>query len=149
MFRWVGGLGGHYSVSEGLRILENGKLTESYLDSDPINGGAACHPSHPASSHCLLPGTRIPSLGHTLQRLLTVHPVTAHIRTCRSALIPQVAMQLTYSMVPTILRRAFCTSWLRGLRRVLISIGICDHCSEENGGVRDGSGIQWRDETSV
>ena len=32
---------------------------------------------------------------------------------------------------------------------MLISIGIWDHCAEENGGVRDGSGIQWRDETSV
>jgi hypothetical protein len=32
---------------------------------------------------------------------------------------------------------------------VLISIGIWDHWAEENGGVRDGRGIQWRDETSV
>jgi len=69
VFRWVGGLGDRYSVSEGLRTLEKGKLTESYLDSDPINGGAVCHPSHPASSHCLLPGTRTLSLGHNPPRL--------------------------------------------------------------------------------
>jgi hypothetical protein len=70
-------------------------------------------------------------------------------RTCFVSLISTARDQVApHSILPTRPRSAQRTNLFRGLRRVEMSISMWDHCWAEKGGVREGSGIQWTEETS-
>jgi hypothetical protein len=130
-------------------IYRSRKLTMSFPDLSPTGVTVSYRLSRPSNSHSLLQGIGTRSPGQIPRRHCPVHRARAHSRTCSSENETSRETSCTDSIVPTKPLRAHCMSLFRGLRRELMSIGIWDHWAVENGGVREGSGIQWVDETSV